>query len=134
MYRTVRDRIGERHRVPAFGDYAIASPLQAVGAGFAPAPQIRYTVAENWLVLKGRKANRPGNFQFLDICDRVSTHPEFTRELSWGDRQIEEKARYAHTEPVPTAVTPGNAMVWRAIGTSHHMALVIDTLTRAGGP
>lgn len=136
MWRSVRDRIGNRMRTPCFGDYAIAYPGQLAGVPFAPAPQIRYTANEGWLILKGRKTNRRANAQFFDICGEIVARPEFTEGLSWGDEQIATKAAYADVDidAVPPTVTPGNAMVWRAIGTSHHLGLIIDRLTTQGEP
>jgi hypothetical protein len=134
MWRAVRDRLQGRMRVPSFGDYAIAYPVQATGVAFAPAPQIRYTAGDNWLILKGRKNNRRGSAQFIDICGEIVAHPEFTPGLSWGDEQIEEKARFADVDPLPDEAKPGNAMVWRAIGTSHHLNLVIEKLSTVGEP
>lgn len=136
LWRTVRDRLRDRMRMPSFGDYAIAYPQQLAGVPFAPAPQIRYTTPENWIVLKGRRTNRRGSAQFFDICGQIVNRPEFTRDLSWGDRTIASKAEYAGVEAdqIPTGVTSGNAMSWRAIGTSHHFALVIDRLTTQGEP
>ncbi|WP_353852512.1 beta family protein [Rhodococcus sp. (in: high G+C Gram-positive bacteria)] len=134
MWRAVRDRLRGKLRVPSFGDYAIAYPVQATGVAFAPAPQIRYTAGDNWLILKGRKTSRRGSAQFIDICGEIVAHPEFTRGLSWGDEQIEEKARFADVDPLPDEAKPGNAMIWRAIGTSHHLCLVIEKLSTAGEP
>ncbi|WP_068274804.1 beta family protein [Aldersonia kunmingensis] len=133
-WRNVRDRLRGRSRVPTFGDYAVAYPGQLAPVPFAPAPQIRYTAAEGWLVLKGRKNNRRGNNQFLDICHAIAQHAEFTPELSWGDERIADNAQYANQDPAPQAAKPGNAMVWRAIGTSHHIAHVVNRLSTAGEP
>lgn len=134
MWRTLRDRLRDKLRVPAFGDYAIAYPRQLAGVAFAPAPQIRYTTPEGWAILKGRKNNRRGNAQFLDICQAITEHPAFTPGLSWGDEQIAANARFANQDPVPEGARPGNAMVWRAIGTSHHLAQVISRLATEGEP
>ncbi|WP_139335294.1 beta family protein [Mycobacterium sp. GA-1841] len=134
MWQTVRMRLSGNGRVPAFGDYAIAYPRQLAGVGFAPAPQIRYTTPESWLILKGRKADRRSNAQFFDICGEIVSNPDFTPGLSWGDEQIRDKSRYAHVSPIPPSASPGNAMMWRAIGTSHHIGLVIDRLTKLGEP
>ena len=133
-WRTVRDRLQGKMRVPSFGDYAIAYPRQLAGIAFAPAPQIRYTAMESWLILKGRKSNRRGNFQFLDICQEIVNNDAFTRGLSWGDERIAENARYANIDPPPDEARPGNAMTWRAIGTSHHIAHVVSCLSIAGEP
>jgi hypothetical protein len=133
-FGNLRDRLLGRSRVPSFGDYAVAYPRQTAGVPFAPAPQIRYTASDGWLILKGRKNNRRGHAQFLDICQTITQHDEFTADFSWGDRQIALNAQYAHMEPVPEGAKPGNATTWRAIGTSHHLALVINRLTTVGVP
>lgn len=134
MWRNVRDRLQDKLRLPSFGDYAVAYPSQQAGLPFAPAPQIRYTASEAWLVVKGRKNDRRGSAQFFDICEVVAQHSEFTPELSWGDVQIAEKAQFAHMDPVPNGARSGNAMTWRAIGTSHHIAQVVHRLTTRGEP
>jgi hypothetical protein len=130
LWRSVSSRT--RGRIPNYGDYAIAYPVQTGSAGFAPAPQLRYTLAENWLVVKGRRRERRGSAQFLDLCERIAEHTEFTRNLSWGDRRIEQAARAAHDEDA--TISGGNAMMWRAIGTSHHLALVASRLATIGEP
>ncbi|MEU9807577.1 beta family protein [Mycobacterium sp. NPDC050853] len=135
MWRELRDRFTGRRRVPSFGDYGVAYPRQLFsGVAFAPAPQIRYTAPEAWLILKGRRNDRRGFAQFLDICRKITEHAAFTPGLSWGDRQIAEKALFADQDPPPAEARPGNPTTWRAIGTSHHMAYVIDRLTTQGEP
>lgn len=134
MWLAVKQRLRDGMRVPSFGDYAIAYPRQLAGVPFAPAPQVRYTVAGSWLVLKGRRSDRRSNAQFFDISAQIMAHRGFTPDLSWGDRQIHSKAMYADVDPLPVTANPGNAMIWRAIGTSHHIAWVIDRLARVGEP
>jgi hypothetical protein len=133
-YGNLRDRLRGRLRVPSFGDYAVAYPRQTAGVAFAPAPQIRYTATEGWLILKGRKNNRRGHAQFMDICETITQHAEYTPDLSWGDRTIAANAQFAHVDPLPETARPGNATTWRAIGTSHHLGLVIHRLTTVGAP
>jgi|GEM_PF-2448251 len=133
-WRTVNERLRDKLRVPTFGDYAVAYPRQTSGVPFAPAPQIRYTASEGWLILKGRKNERRGNFQFFEICRAISQHPEFTPGLSWGDERITDLAQYADSDPPPPEARPGNATTWRSIGTSHHIAQVMNRLSTAGEP
>jgi hypothetical protein len=134
LWRTVKDRLPKNMRIPGFGDYAIAYPKQQAGVAFAPAPQIRYTAPDDWLVMKGRKSDRRGNAQFYDISRQLTKHPNFTPDLSWGDREIQLKAQFAGFDPPPPGAGPGNAMIWRALGTSHHIAFVSQRLTIEGGP
>lgn len=124
--------IAARARVsPAFGDYGIGHPLVAQGATFAPAPQIRYTAPDEWIVLRGVKGLRRGASQFYDICAQLVQMPEYRGEdFSWGDELIAKAARSATGL---SEVGPGNATTWRSIGTSHHLAQVVaDLATRLG--
>jgi Beta protein len=130
MWNAVKERI--RGRVPIFGDYGIAYPGQAAGVPFAPAPQLRFTAAQNWLVMKGRRQDRRGAKQFYDICERVAAAAPVDPQLSWGDRYVADAARSASTGDA--LVKTGNAMIWRAIGTSHHIAYVAKRLATLGVP
>lgn len=128
LYRRVRDRA---ERLPDYGDYAIAHPALASGAGFAPAPQIRYTVDESWTVIKGRRSDRRGAAQFFDICEQLTRLHEVDAAASWGDWYIAEAA--ANAGEIPQGqVTSGNAMTWRAIGTNHHIAHMVSALASRG--
>lgn len=112
-------------RVPGFGDYAIAHPLLPSAAPFAPAPQLRYTTADNWLTLRARKNDPTGNRQFYDICDAIANHPSFAGgELGSADARIEDSRKHG----------PGNATTWRQIGTTHHLDFVARRLTVLGEP
>jgi hypothetical protein len=126
-WRAVSGRV--RSRQPGFGDYAIGYPAQALGAGFAPAPQLRWTAADSWLIYKGRKRDRLGSRQFYEICRRVVEAGVVERDLSWGDRYVADASTGESG-----GRTPGNAMIWRAIGTSHHLNYVVSRLATHGEP
>jgi hypothetical protein len=89
-------------------------------------------VEDNWLVMKGRRSERRGQRQFFDICDRVARHQGFTPGISWGDARIRDAADASFDEDALTS--PGNAMIWRAIGTNHHIAWVVNRLARGFEP
>jgi hypothetical protein len=131
MWNMVSGRV--RGRVPIFGDYAIAYPVPMAGVAFAPAPQLRFTTADNWLVMKGRRKDRRGASQFYDICARIAETESVDPDLSWGDAYVTQAAR-SSADGVQALVGTGNAMIWRAIGTSHHMAYVANRLATAGVP
>jgi hypothetical protein len=108
-----------------YGDYAIAHPLLSTGGPFAPPPQLRYTTAERWLVLKGSRNDPRGNSQFQVICTIVAGHPEFVgASLGRADQRI----------AAGSTEGPGNGSTWRAIGTTHHLDLVARRLTNLGEP
>jgi hypothetical protein len=126
MWTLISERVSGR--VPTYGDYAIAYPTPSSGVPFAPAPQLRYTWEGNWLIYKGRKRDRRGHAQFYDICARIVAAGVVDERLSWGDMYVSRAAK-----PAPELGT-GNAMIWRAIGTSHHMAYVANRLANIGAP
>ena len=108
-----------------FGDYVIAHPLLGAGVPFIAAPQLRYTTADRWLILKGRRNDPAGNEQFYTICQTVADHEEFA-----GAALGAADARIAN----PRAHGPGNATTWRQVGTAHHLDFVALRLARFGEP
>jgi hypothetical protein len=108
-----------------FGDYAIAHPLLGAGVPFTAAPQLRYTTADKWLILKGRRNDPAGYEQFYTICRTIADHEEFAGAALGG-----ADARIAN----PTAYGPGNATTWRQIGTAHHLDFVALRLATFGEP
>lgn len=112
-------------RMPAFGDYAVAHPLLATGPAFPPAPQLRYTVADRWLILKGTRNDPRGHEQFYEVCETIARHPEFAgAALGQADSRISDSRSQG----------PGNASTWRAISTAHHLDYVVQRLTTLGEP
>lgn len=112
-------------RRPDYGDYTIAHPTHSVDGRFAPPPQLRYTVADDWLVLKGSRNDPRGHGQFQEICRAIAAHPEFAgRPLGNAD------ARIADGSPQG----PGNGTTWRTVGTAHHLDYVVARLTTLGEP
>lgn len=113
-------------RQPDFGDYAVAHPALTVTAGpYAPPPQLRYTVADRWLVLKGRRTDPRGHAQFHHICKVIAGHHEFTgTPCGVADQRIAGGSTQG----------PGNGTTWRQIGTTHHLDFVALRLTTLGEP
>lgn len=112
-------------RLPVYGDYAVTHPVRMAPPSGFPSPQLRYTVASRWLVLRGTQASPQGNSQFYDICRRISEHPEFSGpDLGQADQRIAD----------PLRAGPGAASTWRALGTAHHADFVVESLHRVGLP
>jgi hypothetical protein len=121
-------------RDPDYGDYAIQHPALPTNGGRGPAPQIRYTVGLDWRIRKGKTQQRRGHAQFYDICAALVASGEYSGVgFSWGDDQVDLAARSAPAGARPLRTT-GNATTWRGIGTSHHMALVVNRLATLGAP
>ncbi len=112
-------------RQPDYGDYAIAHPSLTLGQAFPPPPQLRYTVAEHWLVLKGRRTDPRGHAQFQRICQIIAAHPEFAgTPVGAADQRIAAGSPEGR----------GNGTTWRMVGTTHHLDYVTLRLTTLGEP
>lgn len=106
-------------RMPTFADYGITGPQRATSttSQYAPSPNLRYTLDEDYLVFKAR-APRYGNDQFFELCAKLVASREFAGDtFSWGDAQIRRAARRAGG--------PGSAWKWIQIGTNHHLEAVV---------
>jgi hypothetical protein len=125
---TLYDYLRQRRRlprIPTFGDYAITYPALVAGLPHRAAPQLRYCVADRWLVLKGRLNDPRGHEQFFEVCERIATHPDFV-----GAALGNADARIANSR----SKGPGNAATWREVGTTHHLDFVVRRITILGEP
>lgn len=122
---------GKRHRLPrlpAFADYAIAHPAVPTlnPRTMRLSANIRYTVPGHWLVARGRDVKQHGWGQTRELCKALVGRPEYVgASFSKGDQYIEECAFGTRG--------PGNATVWRAVGTSHHLTLVTREVAKLTG-
>ncbi len=110
-------------RVPTFGDYAIASPQpsEVDPRIMRPSASIRYTAEQSWIILKGRNLRDHGFAQFHQVSQALLGFPEYSgSDFSWGDRYISDCAG--------RLVGTGNLTTWRKVGTSHHVAYVLQQL------
>lgn len=124
---TLYDYLRQRRRlprIPTFGDYAVTHPVLS-GLAYRSAPQLRYCVADRWLVLKGRLNDPRGHEQFFEVCQRIAAHPNFV-----GAALGNADARIAN----PRSKGPGNASTWREVGTTHHLDFVVRRITTLGEP
>jgi hypothetical protein len=124
---TLYDYLRQRRRlprIPTFGDYAVTHPVLA-GFPYRSAPQLRYCVADRWLVLKGRLNDPRSHEQFFEVCETIATHPDFV-----GAALGKADARIAN----PRSKGPGNAATWREVGTTHHLDFVVRRITTLGEP
>lgn len=123
LWNTVIDRISAPQRIPSYSDYAISHPeLPNIDPRLMnPSAGIRYTIDENWLVVKGRGLRSEAGFaQFRDLSRQLMEQPEFNGlENCWGDTFISECAHGGKT---------GNLTTWRKVGTNRHLCKVIDQL------
>jgi len=107
-------------RVPRFADYGIAHPanLEVDFRKMRMSANLRYTVEDHWLVLRGRNVRDYGYGQFNDLCKKVVDMPEYYgAEFSWGDGYIMGCAE--------GEAGPGSASTWRKVGNSHHFQVAL---------
>lgn len=111
-------------RLPWFGDYPIANPelMDEIDPRLMKmSVNLRYTLDKEWLVLKARNARNFGFDQFLDLCKKLRSMPEYYGPaFSWGDDYINRGAN--------GTATSGNPTTWRKVGVTHHLAVVIDQM------
>ena len=107
-------------RLPTFGDYAISHPkvLNLDMRLIKPSASIRYTINDEWFIIKGPNVRDNGFEQYRGHCQRLMASPYyFSSKFSEGDLYISECAN-------GTGST-GNLPTWRWVGTNHHLEKVI---------
>lgn len=121
LWRSITD---SNIRRPTFGDYGVQHPDPF--SDFDPrimqsAAQLRYTLPLSWLVARGRGVRSRGMEQIRALAAEVIGHPGYCGpEFSWGDQWLMDCAS--------SECSPGNQMVWRKVGTNHHLTYVVDQL------
>jgi len=113
--------------MPVFGDYAIAhpDPGEVDPRIMKASASVRYTTEDHWIVPKGRNLRGHGYDQFFSVCEALIERDEYSGcGFSWGDQYIWDCAHRLKG--------PGNLTTWRKVGTSHHLAFVVDQLSRLG--
>jgi len=108
-------------RKPAFGDYAIQYGLYEEPPDRPNfSASIRYTIADDWLVMRGEGVfhdGSPGFAQWPANAQLLCARGEFCGAgFSAGDRYIHAKS--IHHNP------PGSAGTWLQAGLNHHMTFV----------
>ena len=115
-------------RLPTFGDYAIAHPdwTEVDPRLMKMSAQLRYTIDDDWLIFKKRNTRDFGFEQFKEICAELIGRSEYRgAAFSWGDNAISDYAN-------PSTGT-GNPMIWRKIGTNHHLTMVVTQIASVPG-
>jgi hypothetical protein len=111
-----------------YGDYATAHPdlTDPPGAAMATATiSVRYTVDDDWIVLKGRPIGgargQPMGHQYRNHAITLTRDPQFDHVAGChGDQRIQQIA--AGTSG------PGNRTTWVEVAVNRHLSLVADRL------
>jgi hypothetical protein len=125
-WSTLLDQLGTLTRMPNFGDYGIDGPALTLldPRVMRMSANIRYTSETDWYIGKGGSVDKDGFEQYRKLADDLMHAPEWCGpHFSSGDSYIAECAAYE-------TPGPGNATTWRRVGTSHHLAFVLDQLSK----
>lgn len=118
---------GNLQRKPAFADYTIQHPIYMEASQFFhPTTSIKYTLENDWLVMKGKKQK----FElYLASAVELVNDPRFYGEnFSDGDKYITEKGKYfkkyieAKNKGKDIKGT-GSTETWLKAGINHHLVL-----------
>lgn len=112
-------------RIPSYGDYGIVHPNHLVldPRRINPSAKIRYTLDEEWLVLKGQSLRKHSKKykQYHGLSQGLVDRDEFMgASFSKGDEYIAKCA--------DGNVSSGNLETWIRVDTIHHLTLVSDQI------
>lgn len=120
LARSLRDA---RVRLPVFGDYGINHPevIRMDPRHLKPYATIRYTLDNDYLIVKGQNVRDYGYGQYRELCRELSGSKFYCGDdFSEGDRYISNCAL--------GLVSTGGLTTWRWVGTNHHLEKVaLDT-------
>ena len=112
-------------RVPIFGDYVINNPkLQKIDMRIVkPKANIRYSIADKWLIARGDNVRDYKFFQFQQLCQSIiETQHYCGQPYSYGDDYIFRCAQ--------GIAKTGSLSTWREVGTNHHIEMVVRDLAK----
>lgn len=112
-----------------FGDYAVSHPAFPAAARGGP-PSLRYTAGDGFFLVKRRRPTEAQPFPYRDLARYMVGTPEYQRYgsgFSWGDGELARLA--AQEEKGKGGKGWGGGKEWRKIGTSHHLAAVVQDVT-----
>lgn len=110
-------------RLPAFGDYVISHPqvLRLDMRLVKPSATIRYAVDNNWYIVKGNNVRDYGFEQYRKLSKQIQNSRHFCGStFSWGDSYIQQCA--------DGDGKTGNLMMWRQVGTNHHIEKLLQDI------
>jgi hypothetical protein len=112
-------------RTPIFGDYSISNPEIYDDIDpriMKPSAAIRYTLENDWLILRGQSLKLYKYDQFHKLAEALSSSKYFYgKDYSSGDEFIYLCGNDENSNT-------GNLTTWREVGNSHHITLVVEQL------
>jgi len=111
-------------RIPAFADYTIQHPIYKEATQFyAPTTSIKYTIENDWLIMKGKKQKY--ELYLASAAILVKDSRFYGENFSSGDSYISAKAKHFATyRKNPTVKGTGTSETWLKAGINHHLLLV----------
>ncbi len=112
-------------RIPTFADYTIRNPIYKESEQFyPPTTSIRYTLENDWMVMKGKKLDYKLYLVNAKLLVETSGH-FYGENFSAGDQFIAEKAKhYDIYIRNPKVKGTGGSEDWIYAGINHHLVLV----------
>lgn len=108
----------------SFGDYGGFAPLLPNGNARTKHPSLRYTLANEAILVRRKAIAGEGHSVYTDVCQFVVAQPWYQGSAySWGDDCIEQTAQ-GNTNPAG-----GGAIRWRATALNHHMTLTASQVS-----
>jgi hypothetical protein len=128
LWRLVIAASKQLQRIPSFGDYGIVhpSPPELDPRTMNASAKIRYTLDEDWLILKGASLKKhPKKFdQYHDLSKNLMEMPEFMgAPFSEGDEYIEKCASFS--------VGSGSLTTWVWVDMTHHLTFVSQQIANS---
>lgn len=134
-WKSWKERIaGEKlKRAPAFADYTIQHPIyKEASQFFHPTSSIKYTLEDEWLVMKGKK--QKFELYLASAAELIKDKRFYGENYSDGDKYIAEKAEHFATYiKNPAAKGTGSTETWLRAGINHHLVLVAHQVANLHG-
>ncbi|MDP2709394.1 MAG: beta family protein [bacterium] len=120
-------------RKPSFSDYTIQYPIyEEISQFFHPTSSIKYTLDEDWFIMKGKK--QKFELYLASAAELVKDSRYYGENFSAGDKQIAEKAKHfpKYMEEKNKGVDikgTGSTETWLVAGINHHMTVVATQIS-----
>lgn len=111
-------------RKPSFADFTIQHPIYKESSQFFhPTSSIKYTLENEWLIMKGQKQKFDRYLASAALLVKDSRY--YGENFSYGDQYIAEKAKHFVTYiKNPLVKGTGSTETWLRAGINHHLVLV----------
>jgi Beta protein len=125
LFGAIRSKLKKEtyYRDLNYGDYAIVYPVyfEFNNRFMSPSVSIKYTIDDDWLVIKGDSVKKSGTGQYLTQAKQVVQSQYFLgRDYSKGDLHIDNCAK--------GRIGAGSPTIWNWVANNHHFTKVVSDL------